>query len=40
MIKDNFVFGNQKLEWSYEYTQLSIEPWLTEEGTLHLLTNV
>ena len=40
MVKDNVVFGNQKLEWSYEYSQLFCEPWLTKDGTLHILTNV
>ena len=40
MIRDSIVFGNQKLEWTYEYLQLFCEPWLTKEGTLHILTNV
>lgn len=40
MVRDNLVFGNQKLEWTYELWQLFCEPWLTKEGTLHILTNV
>jgi hypothetical protein len=32
MIKDDFVFGNQKLEWTYRLDHLISVPKLTNEG--------
>ena len=32
MIKDDFVFGNQKLEWTYRLYHLISVPKLTNEG--------
>jgi hypothetical protein len=32
MVKDDYVFGNQKLEWAYRLDHLVSEPKLTNEG--------
>ena len=39
MVKDSYVFGNQKLEWVFELSQLVGEPKLTHEG-LKILVKV
>ena len=40
MVKDSTMFGNQTLEWSYEYCQLQDAPQLANDATLKILTNV
>jgi hypothetical protein len=40
MVKTNYVFGNQSLEWSYEYTQIIDSPKFTDDGNLRVLTSV
>lgn len=40
LVKDNFVFGNQSKEWSYEYSQLKNAPELLSDGHIRISTNV
>ena len=39
MVKDDYVFGNQKLEWAYRLDHLVGDPIITNEG-IKLLVKV
>ena len=32
MVKDDYVFGNQKLEWSYRFDHFAGDPVITNDG--------